>query len=235
MKSNQNLRKAAGAKEKSFKPIKTLDEIRTNKGGNGQNPSSQPETKIIGGNDADYGEYEYYVQLFYGTTSITCGGSLVAPNVVLTAAHCFSEELQYVSVGSYELALTYGDESGYAEHASIIDVAIHPLYDPENSLDHDIMVLKLDESFAQFKTLSLNFDDTLPAVGDSVTVIGLGVTNPEDDGSVATVLQELTLQTVPTDECFPSGSSFNDLVNGATEFCASSPGKAGGQDSCQGE
>lgn len=229
-------RRASAMKDKRFGAIKSLEQIQADTGGKVQvDAPGQPQTKIIGGNDADYGEYEYYVQLFYGTSGLLCGGSLIAPDVVLTAAHCFVEELQYVSIGSYELATTYGVENGYAEHSEIVDITIHPSFDPDNSLEFDIMLLKLADPFPEFQPLALNFDEALPAVGDSVMVIGLGLTNTEDSESVADVLQEIVLETIPTDECFPPGSILNNLLNDATEFCASTPGKAGGKDSCQGE
>ncbi|KAG7351396.1 secreted trypsin-like serine protease [Nitzschia inconspicua] len=229
-------RSVPNTKVTKFGEIKKLTETKGYNGGvGGQETSIRPETKVIGGNDADHGEYEYYVQLFYGKTGLLCGGSLIAPNVVLTAAHCFTEDLQYVSVGSHELALTYGVENGYSQHAGIADIAIHPSYDGYNSFDYDIMLLKLDESLIQFKPLSLNFDNSLPQVGDAVTVIGLGLTDAQDYNSVSDILQELNLEIVPTEECFLPGSELNDVVNGDTEFCASSPGKTGGQDSCLGD
>ncbi|KAG7340037.1 trypsin-like serine protease [Nitzschia inconspicua] len=233
---NGEARRLSKKKVTNFGEIKALAETKGYNGGvGGQESSLRPQTKIVGGNDADYGEYEYYVQLFSGTTGLLCGGSLIAPNVVLTAAHCFTENLQYVSVGSDELALTYGVENGYSQHARITAIAIHPSYEGHNSLEYDIMLLKLDENLTQFKPLSLNFDDSLPRVGDAVTVIGLGMTDAQDQHSVPDTLQELTLEIVPSEECFPPGSILNDYVNGAVEFCASSPGKMGGKGHCFGD
>jgi secreted trypsin-like serine protease len=197
--------------------------------------SHLPKTKIIGGNDADNGEYKFYVQLFSGSSGLLCGGSLIAPNVVLTAAHCFVDQLAYVSVGSYELASKYGKEEGYAEHATIIDLVVHPSYNPEIALDYDLMLLKLDESFFRIPPVSLNSNDAKPSPGDYLSVIGLGLTNPDDEYSVAPVLQEVTLQTVATSSCFPENNADNELVNPETEFCASSSGMMGGHDSCQGD
>jgi secreted trypsin-like serine protease len=226
----QSLRRAANTTPKLLQVEKAFDILKAKEGGD------EHETKIIGGETADEGEYQYYVQLFYGTTSLLCGGSLIAPNVVLTAAHCFVDELDHVSVGTYNLAENFGAENGDGEHASIVEIAIHPSYGSEEAGNgYDIMLLKLDESFYQFEPITLNFDDSLPADGDFLTVIGLGLTEAGDETSVASVLQEVLLQTFPTEDCFPSDSSLNDLVNGETEFCAASPGQVGGQDSCQGE
>ena len=230
----KGLRRAASTKQKAVQAEKAFDAVRANKGGDGNQSPGQPATRIIGGDNADIGEYEYYVQLFHGTTSLLCGGSLIAPNVVLTAAHCFVDDLDHVSVGTYSLSENFGVENGEAQHASIVEVAIHPSYDPDGT-GCDIMLLKLDDNFYQFEPITLNFDGSLPADGDFLTVIGLGLINAADDTSVASVLQEVTVQTVPTEDCFPLDSFYNDLVNGEIEFCAASPGQVGGQDSCQGE
>jgi Trypsin len=48
----------------------------------------QPTPKIIGGTEVTKGRYPYMVVLLDRSFQLICGGSLIAPNVVLTAAHC---------------------------------------------------------------------------------------------------------------------------------------------------
>ena len=45
-------------------------------------------TKIIGGRDARRGRFPYFVALFDKRMNLICGGSLIASDVVLSAAHC---------------------------------------------------------------------------------------------------------------------------------------------------
>jgi secreted trypsin-like serine protease len=51
-------------------------------------PTQIFDTRIIGGTDAPEGRYPYMVALLKGDGQLECGGSLVAPDVVITAAHC---------------------------------------------------------------------------------------------------------------------------------------------------
>ena len=49
---------------------------------------SHQSTRIIGGDNAQVGRHPYMVSLLNEDEEHTCGGSLVAADVVITAAHC---------------------------------------------------------------------------------------------------------------------------------------------------
>ncbi|XP_055913324.1 serine protease SP24D-like [Eupeodes corollae] len=49
--------------------------------------SAQPISKVVGGKDADIGQFPHQVALFKDG-SFTCGGSIISSRYVLTAAHC---------------------------------------------------------------------------------------------------------------------------------------------------
>jgi len=64
----------------------------------------QPATRIVGGRDAAKNRYPYFVSLRESYDGVhKCGGSLVAPDVVVTAAHCQSN-IRYAQVGKYHLS-----------------------------------------------------------------------------------------------------------------------------------
>ena len=50
--------------------------------------ASDVTTRIIGGSDVEQERYPYFVSLVDENDVHQCGGSLIAPNVVLTSATC---------------------------------------------------------------------------------------------------------------------------------------------------
>lgn len=52
-------------------------------------PSTSSGTRIVNGQDVvSPGRFPYFVAIFDKNDNLRCGGSLIAPNIVLSAAHC---------------------------------------------------------------------------------------------------------------------------------------------------
>jgi len=188
---------------------------------------------IFGGSDAPKGDYPWMVALmtdfyFGGGNQQFCGGVLIAPDVVLTAAHCaelVQPFLSTVVVGVQDL-----DKVGYNDEIYISEVHFHPNYIADAYFPvNDIAILKLF-SPAPFPTIPI-FDasamDQL-AVGELMTHMGWGLRDQYT--SSPGILQDVQLPLVDQmvcDEAYVFGSL------GENQFCAGYAG--GGKSGCYGD
>ncbi|XP_022166043.1 trypsin-3-like [Myzus persicae] len=93
--------------------------------------------KIMGGQESEKFHWPWQVAVLNGFQEIICGGTLVAPGWVLTAAHCSRRKL-FVILKEYDLSVNEGDEI----RARVERIIIHPRYNP-NTIDNDMALLKL--------------------------------------------------------------------------------------------
>jgi secreted trypsin-like serine protease len=158
----------------------------------------KPATRVIGGVDAQQGRYPYNVALVDGFGRLICGGTLIAPDVVLTVSHC--EGMTRVQIGRYDMTTS----SDNFDDLQIVFQIKHPFntgYGP-----YEFNLLKLSASSTK-PYIKLNGDPGLPRgdIENEVTAMGFGVirfTDAAEDGyELASFLQEVDLRYVPNKEC----------------------------------
>jgi len=175
-------------------------------------------TRIVGGTEAPRGKYAFNAGMrdSAGGSSF-CGGALIAPDVVLTAAHCLN--IPWVSAGTH---FRRGTNDGVQR--SVQRTIRHPSYNSRTT-DYDFALLFLSSSAntATLPVASNNGSDE--SVGRTATVTGWGATR--ENGSSSDVLREVDVDIVSNRDC-------NNAVGGITDrmLCA---GGIRGQDACQGD
>jgi secreted trypsin-like serine protease len=190
--------------------------------GRGWTPLSSAAPDIVGGRAAAPGAWPWQVavEVETGLTGGFCGGSLIAPDWVLTAAHCmFPTE---VRLGSNQLS------SDQAQRIKVSDTFPNMRYFVNQEVD--IALVKLERPATLSSTvkpiaLADAADAQLFAAGKSATVTGWGMTSWSP--RVATDdLQELSLPIVDADQC-------GRLADPRYTLCAGSPD--GAQSTCYGD
>jgi len=160
--------------------------------------------KIYGGKDAP--KYQWMVRLE------GCGGALIAPDVVITAAHCVAEhgERESLIIGAHDLD-DYGTVDWDVEERTTARVQVHPDYYAWNDEGGDIALVFLDKP-SDLEPIKLGRDE--PSVGSKVFVTGW-------EGSDR-VLQQAKLFVHPDGICrghFEDDDYFDDF-NRDNELCA---------------
>ncbi|XP_078685718.1 ovochymase-1-like [Branchiostoma floridae x Branchiostoma belcheri] len=197
------------------------------------------QARIVGGDTAVRGAWPWQVQLkrTYSSTPF-CGGTLVAPDWVVTAAHCLNEDQPNewptieILIGKHHLRHP-GATDPEAIVSSVQKVYLHEMYDDFTS-DNDIALVRLNTSidqttnFINYACLENNetarFDENsycfTTGWGDTVS----GGTQPD-------LLQELKVAIIPTAVCNRTISNQGGMTDNM--FCAGY--WEGGGDSCQGD
>lgn len=172
------------------------------------------EPRIVGGIATGPNVYQFFTRI--DTSGYPyCGGSLVAPDVVLTAGHCFtSDDALSVVVNGYDLY----SKDGFLQYERDVQYSIrHPRFNA-TTYDSDAMLLKLS-SPVDTQFVSINFDDENPQTGDDLVVMGLG--NKAEEGAPASSLQAVTVQAVDHGVCEANYQSVGlDRVKDDIMLCA---------------
>jgi secreted trypsin-like serine protease len=220
--------------------------IHTGPGGAVRTPAAA-QPRVIGGKPVANGQFPFQAALLaqsFGNTDFQrqyCGGSLITPTQVLTAAHCVDfvgpgagqvprSDLRVV-VGRTVLSSTQGQKR------QVASFRIHPLYNPD-LLSHDVAIITLASPVTGIRPISVVTPgtDALERPGTMLTVSGWGntIAQPAGPGGGGTNfpdrMQSATVPVVGRAECATAYATA-DLTIDATQLCAGRTNL----DTCQGD
>jgi len=192
------------------------------------------DSSIVGGTAVSSSRsYPYLVSILeidqWTNTAIhQCSGTLLTPNIVVTAGHCVEyPAMRIIDVGRFDW---YDDDN--VEPYRIEQIYIHPEFNG-NFFINDIALIKLNrdvigiDKFAQLVQIQHDDDNDNYnlIVNDGISIIGWGLTS--DNGEPSKNLLQADVNVISNIEC---QKTYGKFILDAM-FCAYADGK----DACQGD
>ena len=185
---------------------------------------------IVGGENALKGELPYIVSLRSKSYGHFCGGSLIAPGWVLTAAHC----ARGASIDEVWLGVLDQKNMEGVEKIKPAKIIVHEGYNSQ-TMENDFALIKLatNSSYAAvaMNTVDITIDDSADAAPMMSMTAGWGATK-ESSYLLPNLLQKVSVPLVSNKNC-NAVESYNGDVKEDSMICAGY--KTGGKDSCQGD
>jgi len=216
--------------------------------------------RIVGGEEADVGEYPWLALLGYtsargGDPQWKCGGSLIGDQHVLTAAHCVtglpgSFKLSKVRLGEHDITKNrdcpvlsnFGCNNEGVQDFDIEKLIIHKEYNSPNVFQNDIAIIKLKNKVIKndfVKPVCLPYEDNVREDyhfmknGEKLEswVAGWGATDPRGRHT-ADRLQEINMTIFDGEECRETYKKRGGILSEESQICV---GGEKGRDSCVGD
>ncbi|HSJ17114.1 MAG TPA: serine protease [Solirubrobacterales bacterium] len=210
---------------------------------------SGPSARIVGGSPTTISEWPWQAALLFDSRIVPedgfqrqfCGGSLVAPNIVISAAHCafdvvnrdgaFDPIFFDVVTGRTVLSSNQGQEIGVSSYFYFTDAQGNPLIGGNVFPRWDAIVIELSSNSTSptIKLAGPN-EEAAWAPGRIAFATGWGALNEGPPQVFPDDLQQVQLRMIADSTC---ADVFGSLFDRALMVCAGE--LAGGRDACDGD
>jgi hypothetical protein len=208
---------------------------------------AQRSPRIVGGSETTIGEWPWQAAMTRnpamfpgnGFARQFCGGSLVAPTLIVSAAHCFfdfnanaftSPSLYAAITGRTTLSSSEGQEIAVADYKFFTDSGGRPLFNPATFAWDAVLVTLSAPSGATPIKLAGPDEAATWERGRDAYVTGWGTTS--ESGPRSDVLRAALIAIIGDSTC-AGPKVYQGLFQAETQVCAGR--LAGGVDSCQGD
>jgi hypothetical protein len=214
-------------------------------------PSDALQPRIVGGDSTTIGEWPWQAAVtlnpaFYSGNGFQrqfCGGSLVAPTIIITAAHCVHKSGNTFYPVSDHASITgrttlsnssQGQEIAWSNYYIFVNASGKPLFNPR-TFDWDVVFAQLASPSPSSNSTPIQIAGANEASfwapgNENAWATGWGTTSY--GGSRSDTLREVNIDRIADSSC-SSASSYGGFFHPETMVCAGE--MAGGQDTCQGD
>ena len=185
-----------------------------------------PSNKIVGGEKAEPNDNPFQVALLNKSVTDSysaqfCGGTLIAPNIVVTAAHCSD----FAAAPQVQVLTNTQSLKAGGTRRDVTKIVIHPGWNTQTN-DYDVAVWHLATPAAgPFATLNEAQEPT------GTVLLATGWGKLSEGGASPTDLYKVILPVADGVDC-NDANSYNGAITDRM-LCAGKPG--GGTDTCQGD